>query len=186
MSIVQKIKEATAKAIENVYKISTVADNILVNETKPEFEGDYTVVLFALVKQLRKSPEQLGKEIGEYLIEQNKGLFTDFNVIKGFLNLSVADSYFMNFLSENASNEKLGKQKSTGRKVMVEYSSPNTNKPLHLGHLRNNFFGWSVSEILKATGNDVMKTCVVNDRGIHICKSMIAWELFGNDATPES
>lgn len=186
MSLVQKIKEATAKAIEENYKASASANDILVNQTKPEFEGDYTVVLFALVKQLKKSPEQLGKEIGEYLVANNGELFAAFNVIKGFLNLSVNDAYFAQFLTDNFSKTAIDKTAGTPQKVMVEYSSPNTNKPLHLGHLRNNFLGWSVAEILKATGNEVMKTCIVNDRGIHICKSMIAWQLFGNGETPQS
>jgi arginyl-tRNA synthetase len=186
MSLVQQIKEVSAKAIEDVFKISASADDILVNQTKPEFEGDYTVVLFALVKQLRQSPEQLGKQIGEYLVANNKELFTSYNVIKGFLNLSVSDQQFTNFLSKNFANTSIGKLSKTNKKIIIEYSSPNTNKPLHLGHLRNNFLGWSVAEILKANGNDVAKTCVVNDRGIHICKSMIAWEMFANGATPES
>lgn len=186
MSLVQKIKEASARAIEDVFKVSVTADGILVNQTKPEFEGDYTVVLFALTKQLRKSPEQLGKDIGEYLVAHNKELFTSYNVIKGFLNLTVADNYFSDFLSKNfATAEPTGFSK-TNKKIVVEYSSPNTNKPLHLGHLRNNFLGWSVAEILKSCGNDVSKTCVVNDRGVHICKSMIGWEMFANGATPES
>jgi len=186
MSLVQKVKEAGAKAIADLFKITIVADDVLVNQTKPEFEGDYTVVLFALVKQLRKSPEQLGNEIGGQLLKDNGELFTSFNVIKGFLNLSVNDSYFTQFLSENFSKPEIEKKSGLPQKVMVEYSSPNTNKPLHLGHLRNNFLGWSVAEILKATGNDVMKTCIVNDRGIHICKSMIAWQLFGNGETPQT
>lgn len=186
MSVVQKIKEVSAKAIEDIFKMPVVADDILVNQTKPEFEGDYTVVLFALIKQVKQSPEQLGKTIGDYLVEKNKDFFNGYNVIKGFLNLNVADNYFTEFLSQNFSNEKIGKIEKKNRKVIVEYSSPNTNKPLHLGHLRNNFLGWSVAEILKTTGNDVMKSCVVNDRGIHICKSMIAWEMFANGATPES
>ena len=185
MSLVQKIKEVSAKAIEDVFKLSVTADNILVSQTKPEFEGDYTVVLFALIKQIRKSPEQLGKDIGEYLIENNKELFTSYNVIKGFLNLTVADRYFSDFLSGNFEVPEF-RFSGTNIKIVVEYSSPNTNKPLHLGHLRNNFLGWSVAEILKSNGNDVAKTCVVNDRGIHICKSMIAWKMFSNGATPES
>lgn len=186
MSLVQTIKEVSAKAIEDVFKVQSSAEDILVNQTKTEFEGDYTVVLFALVKQLRQSPEQLGKQIGEYLVENNKDLFTAYNVIKGFLNLSVSDRYFGNFLFQNYANTQVGKLEKTSRKVIVEYSSPNTNKPLHLGHLRNNFLGWSVAEILKANGNSVVKTCVVNDRGVHICKSMIAWEQFANGATPET
>ncbi|HWI91154.1 MAG TPA: arginine--tRNA ligase [Flavisolibacter sp.] len=186
MSLVQKIKEVSVKAVEEIFKFSISADDILVNQTKPEFEGDYTVVLFALVKQLRQSPEQLGKQMGEYLVENNNDLLTAYNAIKGFLNLSVSDKYFTDFLSTNFSDESIGKSSSINKKIIIEYSSPNTNKPLHLGHLRNNFLGWSVAEILKANGNDVAKTCVVNDRGVHICKSMIAWEMFSNGATPES
>ena len=186
MSLVAQVKEATAKAIEEIYKVPAVANDVLVNQTKPEFEGDYTVVLFAFVKQLRKAPEQIGQELGEYLVNNNKELFTAFNVIKGFLNLTVTDNFFTTFLSKEYTNTSIGHSQKTGGKVMVEYSSPNTNKPLHLGHLRNNFLGWSVAEILKATGSEVMKTCIVNDRGVHICKSMIAWQLFGNGETPQS
>jgi arginyl-tRNA synthetase len=186
MSLINKIKEASADAITSIYKLPVFADDILVNQTKPEFEGDYTVVLFALVKRLRLSPEQLGKEIGEHLLLQHANFFTGYNVIKGFLNLSIADHCFTDFLAD--AFKKAGAQQfdQTNRKVIVEYSSPNTNKPLHLGHLRNNFLGWSVAEILKATGNQVMKTCIVNDRGVHICKSMIGWQLFSDGATPES
>src|SRR5215217_3850105 len=186
MSLVQQIKEASAKAINNLYTISITINDMAVNQTKAEFEGEYTVVLFALVKQLRKSPEQLGKEMGDYLVRNNQDLFTSYNVIKGFLNLSVNDFYFTHFLATNFSSPELTKPSASGKKMMVEYSSPNTNKPLHLGHLRNNFLGWSVAQILKANGNEVMKTCIVNDRGIHICKSMIAWQLFGNGDTPQS
>src|SRR5215213_9275198 len=186
MSLVQQIKEASAKAINDLYTISITINDMAVNQTKAEFEGEYTVVLFALVKQLRKSPEQLGKEMGDYLVRNNHDLFTSYNVIKGFLNLSVNDFYFTQFLVRNFSSPELMKPSASPKKMMVEYSSPNTNKPLHLGHLRNNFLGWSVAEILKATGNDVMKTSIANDRGIHICKSMISWKLFAEGATPES
>ena len=186
MSLVQNIKEVSAKAIAELFKVDASAESILVNQTKPEFEGDYTVVLFALVKQLRTSPEQLGKQIGDYLVGNNKELFRDYNIIKGFLNLTVGDTYFNEFLLSNFERSDPASHEKTGRKVVVEYSSPNTNKPLHLGHLRNNFLGWSVAEILKASGNEVAKTCVVNDRGVHICKSMIAWEMFAGGATPET
>jgi arginyl-tRNA synthetase len=116
----------------------------------------------------------------------NSRLFTAFNVIKGFLNLTVSDHYFTKFLTSSKETDALTKPAASSVNVMVEYSSPNTNKPLHLGHLRNNFLGWSVAEILKSSGNNVMKTCIVNDRGVHICKSMLAWKLFGDSATPES
>lgn len=157
-----------------------------VNQTKPEFEGDYTVVLFSLVKQLKKSPDAIGNELGQKLIADNPQLFTAYNLIKGFLNLSISDAFWTGFLTQNSPDAQFGHKQPSGRRVMVEYSSPNTNKPLHLGHLRNNFLGWSVAAIFRANGNEIMKTCIVNDRGIHICKSMIAWQLFANGATPES
>ena len=186
MSVVIQIKEASAKAINHLYGIELNPDIILVNETKPEFTGDYTVVLFAFVKQLKKTPDELGQELGDYMVTQNPTLFIAFNVIKGFLNLTVSDSYWLRFLQTEFQNHEFGNAPGNGQKVMVEYSSPNTNKPLHLGHLRNNFLGRSIAEILKANGNKVVTTCIVNDRGIHICKSMIAWQLFANGANPKS
>jgi arginyl-tRNA synthetase len=186
MSIVQETRQAAIRAITELYSVTPEESGIQINQTKPEFEGNYTVVLFALIKQLRKSPEQLGKEIGEKMVADNPGLFTAFNVIKGFLNLTVSDALLHQFLSANYEGRELFQFAPTGKKVIVEYSSPNTNKPLHLGHLRNNFLGWSVAELLKTAGNEVMKSAIVNDRGIHICKSMIAWELFGNGTTPQS
>lgn len=186
MSVVTRIKEVTAAAIHQLYQVELAAGDVLVNATKPEFEGDYTVVLFAFVKQLKKSPDALGQELGQQIVSANPDLFTAYNVIKGFLNLTIADTYWLQFINQQYHNAEFGYAKPNGEKVMVEYSSPNTNKPLHLGHLRNNFLGRSIAEILKANGNDVVKTCIVNDRGIHICKSMIAWQLFGNGATPAS
>jgi len=186
MSLAEKIKEAAAKSIEELYKVDVFADDIVVSQTKPEFEGDYTIVLFSLVKRLSVSPVVFGKELGDAMVATHPGFIKDYNLIKGFLNLSIHDKYFTEFLNENISTDDLHLQHSQGRKVIVEYSSPNTNKPLHLGHLRNIFLGWSVSEILKATGNEVTKTCIVNDRGIHICKSMIAWQRFGNGAEPST
>ena len=183
MNLVAQLKELTAKSIEALYKIPVFADDIQVSATKPEFEGQYTVVLFPFVKSLRQSPDALGKSIGEHLQAAQPQLITGYNLIKGFLNLSIADGYFTQYLQHTTA---VGQFEPTGKKVMVEYSSPNTNKPLHLGHLRNNFLGWSVAQILKATGNEVMKTSIVNDRGVHICKSMIAWQRFANGATPES
>ena len=186
MSVVSKIKQAAAFAINELYKVSLDEQGILVNATKTEFEGEYTIVLFAFVKQLKKSPETLGQELGKYIVENNTDLFSGFNVIKGFLNLTIAPSYWTDFLYQEFINESFGKSIRKNKKVMVEYSSPNTNKPLHLGHLRNNFLGWSIAEILKASGNEVVKTCIVNDRGIHICKSMLAWQKHADGATPES
>ena len=186
MSVVLQIKEATAKAINHLYGIEIPPQEILVNETKPEFEGDYTVVLFAFVKQLKKSPDLLGQELGDYLAAQDSTLFSAYNVIKGFLNLSITETHWFNFLQGAYTNHHFGHAPANGQRVMVEYSSPNTNKPLHLGHLRNNFLGRSIAEILKANGCEVTKTCIVNDRGIHICKSMVAWQLFANGATPKT
>jgi len=185
MSVVDTIKQITAEAIKKVFNVEISASDIAINMTKPEFEGDYTVVLFSLVKQLRKAPDVAGNELGNLLLKNHPGLFKSFNVIKGFLNLVITDSYWIEFLQKNYDNESFGFQEKTAKKVMVEYSSPNANKPIHLGHLRNNFLGWSIAEILKANGNEIVKTCIVNDRGIHICKSMIAWKLFADGATPE-
>jgi arginyl-tRNA synthetase len=186
MDIINQIKKATSTSIQELYQTSIEAKDILVNETKPEFEGDYTVVLFSFVKSLKKSPELLGNELGNKMLSGNPGIFSGFNIIKGFLNLTISDDYWSSFLKECYNKPSFGQKEKNGKKVMVEYSSPNTNKPLHLGHLRNNFLGWSIAEIYKANGYETVKTCIANDRGIHICKSMIAWQLFANGATPES
>jgi len=186
MNIVSRIKKVVVASINELYNLSLADNDLTINQTKPEFEGDYTLVLFSFVKQLKKSPEQLGNEIGESLVKHNPELFTAFNVIKGFLNLTIGEAYWINFLDQHHSDKHSGAAPPNGQKVMVEYSSPNTNKPLHLGHLRNNFLGWSIARILQEQGYEVIKSCIVNDRGIHICKSMIAWERFANGATPES
>ena len=186
MSIADQIRMASKTALEKLYSLAIEEKDIQINETKPEFEGDYTLVLFSFIKQLKRSPEHLGKEIGDELIASNANLFSSYNVIKGFLNLTVRDDHWIEFLQKNYSDKSFGKKQKTGKRVMVEYSSPNTNKPLHLGHLRNNFLGWSIAEILKANGAEITKTCIVNDRGIHICKSMIAWQKYANGATPHS
>ncbi len=180
------LKKAAVDALKSVFGLEVALPEILINETKPEFEGNYTVVLFPFIKQLRKSPEALGQEIGEFMLSNHSGLIEAFNVIKGFLNLVISDNYFIDFLQANHHDTDFGRRPFNGRKVMVEYSSPNTNKPLHLGHLRNIFLGWSVAELYKWQGFEVMKTAVVNDRGIHICKSMLAWKKFGEGATPQS
>jgi arginyl-tRNA synthetase len=186
MSIIKELRPVISKTLEELYQQGFSANELTLNITKPEFEGDYTLVLFSFVKQLKKSPEQLGKEIGEHLVAANPVLFESYNVIKGFLNLVVRDSYWIKFLQSSYANKDLGKQGERRQTVIVEYSSPNTNKPLHLGHLRNNFLGWSVAEILKVCGYDVVKTAIMNDRGIHICKSMAAWKAFADGATPDS
>lgn len=186
MSITHQISQLVNKAIQDSYQGFAEPGSFQINQTKPEFEGDYTIVLFGLVKSLKTSPELLGKTLGDHLVENSNGLITSYNIIKGFLNLVIADSFWISFLVDHFSNKEFGRAPAKGRKVMVEYSSPNTNKPLHLGHLRNNFLGRSTAEILSANGYEVIKSCIVNDRGIHICKSMIAWQRFADGATPES
>ena len=186
MSFTNVIQASAIKSLTELYGTEFSAKDFQINETKPEFKGDYTIVLFALVKTLKKSPEALGNELGENLLKTNPGFFSGYNVIKGFLNLEIHDDQLTTLLQNSYQDVNFGKKAANHKKVMVEYSSPNTNKPLHLGHLRNIFLGWSVAEILKANGYDVIKSAIVNDRGIHICKSMIAWEMFANGATPES
>ena len=186
MSIVHTLQRAVIQSLNNLYSLSSTEKDFQINSTKPEFEGEYTVVLFALLKQTGKSPDVLGTALGNDMVANNPDFITGYNIIKGFLNLHIANAYWISILQENYTDLQYGNQPSNGKKVMVEYSSPNTNKPLHLGHLRNNFLGWSVAEILKASGYQVFKSCIVNDRGIHICKSMIAWQMFANGATPQS
>ncbi len=183
-TIVAIIKEKASQSIQQLFQIED--NNFQVSLTKPEFEGDYTIVLFGLVKALKQSPEQIGDTLGKHLIANTAQFFTKYNVIKGFLNLSINDTHFTALLQRYYNDICYGKKPMNGKKLMVEYSSPNTNKPLHLGHLRNNFLGWSIAEIYKANGYEVVKSCIVNDRGIHICKSMIAWQLYGNNETPET
>ena len=180
------IREKAIDAIESLYGIRFTEGDFQVSSTKPEFEGDYTIVLFSLIKQLKSSPETLGNALGNKMIADDPVFFDSFNVIKGFLNFTIQPVFLLDMLNKHYQDPCFGKAPLNGKKVMVEYSSPNTNKPLHLGHLRNNFLGRSIAEILKANGYDVFKTCIVNDRGIHICKSMIAWNRYGNQATPAS
>ena len=186
MSIVNTIKSHVTAALSALYNHPYTEKDFQINQTKPEFEGDYTIVMFSLVKSLKTSPEVIGDALGGYLVQHHPDLFSGFNIIKGFLNLSIPNSFWIGLLQKNYADASYGKKEKNGKKVMVEYSSPNTNKPLHLGHLRNNFLGWSVAEIYKANGYDVIKSCIVNDRGIHICKSMIAWQKYANGATPQS
>jgi arginyl-tRNA synthetase len=179
------IIEATVKAIKHLYQTDIAAADINLQETRKEFEGQTTIVTFPFTKFSRKSPEQTGNEIGAYL-QDNLQEIAGFNVIKGFLNISIADSYWINQLYSDILPEEFAEPKPNGKKVMVEYSSPNTNKPLHLGHVRNNLLGYSIAQILGAAGYEVIKANLVNDRGIHICKSMLAWRKFGHGDTPES
>ena len=185
MSLQEILLENTKKAIAEHY--GQQIENIEIQLTRKEFEGDYTIVLFPLLKFIKAKPEQIGEVLGAYLTEHVAEV-TAYNVVKGFLNLTIADSYFLSFFGEIAAQERYGTTPITAESpaMIVEYSSPNTNKPLHLGHIRNNLLGFSMAKILEATGKRVYKTQIINDRGIHICKSMIAWQLFGKGETPES
>ena len=186
MRVVDNIIQNVVKAIEALYSQELPIQQIQIQKTKKEFEGDLTLVVFPLLKITKKSPEQSAEEIGKWLLD-NSDIANYYSVVKGFLNLSIKDKIWLDQFNVWARDENFGKStSSTGKTFMVEYSSPNTNKPLHLGHLRNNFLGYSVAEILKANGHEVYKTQIINDRGIHICKSMLAWQLFGNNETPES
>ena len=185
--IEQNLQQAVAGALKRLYGIEVSPDTVVLQATKKEFVGDYTVVVFPYVKQARKSPEQVANELGA-AVKEAVAEVADFNVIKGFLNFSVDDAYWVRFVSDEAADPDFGitKPNLSASPVVVEYSSPNTNKPLHLGHIRNNLLGWSVSELLAANGANVKKVNLVNDRGIHICKSMLAWLRYGNGETPES
>ena len=187
MSIDSIIAEAVAKAVKELYGVEADTASIQPQTTKKEFEGNLTIVVFPWVKAARKSPEAVGTEIGNWLVD-NEPAVDRFNVIKGFLNIVIEPSFWSSVLSHIAADEKWGITPVTDASplAMVEYSSPNTNKPLHLGHLRNILLGYSLSQILAACGNRVVKTNIVNDRGIHICKSMLAWQKWGEGATPES
>jgi arginyl-tRNA synthetase len=181
------LKNNIAEAVQSIYKETIQSDSVTFQETRKEFEGDITLVVFSFTKFSKQSPEQTATSIGEYL-KTNVAEVSGFNVVKGFLNIVIADNYWINFFNSITKNTEYGfvKPMADSPAVMVEYSSPNTNKPLHLGHVRNNLLGYSVAEILKAAGNTVIKTNLVNDRGIHICKSMLAWQKWGNGETPES
>ncbi len=184
--MIQSILDPIVKeGILSLYK--TQVDQLEFQETRKDFEGDVTLVVFPLLRQIKGNPAAIAQSIGEYLV-QNCDQVVSFNVIKGFLNLVISDEYYLDYFNSQERNENFGRitpSESEGA-IMVEYSSPNTNKPLHLGHIRNNLLGYSVSEILAASGKKVYKTQIINDRGIHICKSMVAWLHFGNGETPES
>jgi arginyl-tRNA synthetase len=186
MSVVQSIRNAAEAAIKALYDQAVPAKDIAINTTKPEFKGEYTLLVFPFTRFSRLKPEETAAQLGTYLTTHFPDLVAGFNVIKGFLNLEINELYWAQHLQQNFNNRSLGQKQPTGKKVMVEYSSPNTNKPLHLGHLRNNFLGYSISRILEANGHTVIKANLVNDRGIHICKSMLAWQMFAHGDTPES
>ncbi|WP_111669615.1 arginine--tRNA ligase [Algoriphagus litoralis] len=185
MNIQESIIQGIQLAFQNIYNHELPLDQIALAPTRKEFKGTYTFVVFPFLKISQANPEATATQIGEYLKGNVSGI-TGFNVVKGFLNLELNELVWVGLFQQIYSNLNLGQLPANGQKVMVEYSSPNTNKPLHLGHLRNNFLGFSVAEILKATGYEVIKANLVNDRGIHICKSMVAYQHFGNGETPES
>ncbi|MCZ8355802.1 MAG: arginine--tRNA ligase [Cyclobacteriaceae bacterium] len=183
MNIDLTLREAIQQQLQNLF--GKQAEQLQIQPTNPEFEGSHTLVCFSLTKISGKNPEDTAKLIGEALVQQNS-IVAGFNVVKGFLNLILKDNAWLQVLQQLASKTHYGQLPKNGKEIMIEYSSPNTNKPLHLGHLRNNFLGWSVAEIYKANGYKVHKVQIINDRGIHICKSMAAWKLYGNGETPKT
>ena len=181
----QFIIEKAAQAVKELYGAEVPSSLLQVQVTRKEFEGDYTLVVFPLLKISKSSPEMTGKAVGDYL-KDNCPEISGYNVVKGFLNISFSEVYWHSLFKAIAASEDFGQLPATGKTIMVEYSSPNTNKPLHLGHIRNNLLGWSVAKLLETNGHSVMKVNLVNDRGIHICKSMYAWKVLGNGETPQS
>ena len=185
LTLQDTLKQHIIQAVQQLYHIDL--ETVELQQTRKDFTGDITLVIFPLLRHIKGNPVQIGEQIGDYLKKHAGDLVSDFNVIKGFLNLVIADSYYIDFLNQIKENKHFGLAAPNSKEaILVEYSSPNTNKPLHLGHIRNNLLGYSVAEILKAAGHKVYKTQIINDRGIHICKSMIAWQRFGNGEPPES
>ncbi|MDP2159426.1 MAG: arginine--tRNA ligase, partial [Flavobacterium sp.] len=185
MNVSEILIEPIKNAVVELFDISL--DKVEFQATRKDFEGDITVVIFPLLKSIKGNPIEIGTKIGAYL-EKNVPIVEKFNVVSGFLNIVIADAYYLHFLNEIRRELNFGFKNATDndKAVMVEYSSPNTNKPLHLGHIRNNLLGYSVAEIIKASGKKVYKTQIINDRGIHICKSMLAWKQSNKNETPES
>ena len=179
------LRQLFVNAFTKLYGQEPPVQQVNFQKTRPEFEGDVTIVVFPFVKMAKKSPEVMADELGREIVSESE-IISKYNVVKGFLNLLVSDNYWLSFFAENHQKELFGRKEIQGNPIVVEYSSPNTNKPLHLGHIRNNLLGWSVSEILRANGENVVRVNLVNDRGIHICKSMIAWQKWGDGCTPES
>ena len=189
MSLEQQITELAKAAVKSLYGIEATDEQIQLQKTRPEFEGNITLVVFPFVKLARKAPAQVATEIGEELVKSD--IVSKYNAVQGFLNLSISDAFWINQLEAIDADNQYGNYVRYGNNgeqplMMVEYSSPNTNKPLHLGHVRNNLLGYSIAKIQEANGWKVVKTNIVNDRGIHICKSMLAWLRFGNGETPET
>ena len=186
MTLENILSQQVKAAVQQLYGIEAADSMIQLQKTRPEFEGNITLVVFPFVKAARKAPAQVASEIGEWLMVNGEGLVAKFNAVQGFLNLVINDVFWIKQLEAIDAEEHYGQQPNRNQLMMVEYSSPNTNKPLHLGHVRNNLLGWSIAQIQEANGWKVVKTNIVNDRGIHICKSMLAWQKFGNGETPES
>ena len=186
MSLEQQLSVLVKQAVKALYDVEVTDAQIQLQKTRPEFEGNSTLVVFPFVKAARKAPAQVASEIGEWLMANGQGLIARFNAVQGFLNLVINDSFWVKQLEAIDAEANYGQQPNREQLMMVEYSSPNTNKPLHLGHVRNNLLGYSIAKIQEANGWKVVKTNIVNDRGIHICKSMLAWLKFGNGETPES
>ena len=184
-SIESRITEAVIKGIETLYGQQVPEKMVQLQETRAEFEGNLTLVVFPFLKISRQKPEDTAQQIGEYLVQNVPDVISKFSVVKGFLNLVIAPALWIEMLEEIKNTEKFGFTPVTDESplVMIEYSSPNTNKPLHLGHVRNNLLGWALANVMEANGNKVVKTNIVNDRGIHICKSMLAWLKYGNGET---
>ena len=186
MTLENILSQQVKAAVQQLYGIEAADSMIQLQKTRPEFEGNITLVVFPFVKAARKAPAQVATEIGEWLMANGEGLVAKYNAVQGFLNLVINDAFWVGQLEAIDKDENYGQQPDRNQLMMVEYSSPNTNKPLHLGHVRNNLLGWSIAQIQEANGWKVVKTNIVNDRGIHICKSMLAWQKFGNGETPES
>ena len=186
MTLENILSQQVKAAVQQLYGIEAADSQIQLQKTRPEFEGNITLVVFPFVKAARKAPAQVAGEIGEWLMANGEGLVAKYNAVQGFLNLVINDAFWVGQLEAIDKDENYGQQPDRNQLMMVEYSSPNTNKPLHLGHVRNNLLGWSIAQIQEANGWKVVKTNIVNDRGIHICKSMLAWQKFGNGETPES
>ncbi|MCP4440885.1 MAG: arginine--tRNA ligase [Aureispira sp.] len=185
MNIEEAIKDSVCQAIQALYDKEISQKQVQIKNIPKEQDGDYSVITFPFAKLLGKAPQQIAEELGKYLADET-AMISNYNAVKGFCNLSIGDGYWLSFLSEVLQNSNYGQHPANGETVVVEYSSPNTNKPLHLGHIRNNLLGYASAEILKAAGYAVKKVQIINDRGVHICKSMLAWQKFGNGETPES
>ena len=185
MNIEEKLKDSLSQALVELYDFSASSELLVLQPTRKEFEGTHTFVTFPIAKKIGKNPQQIAEEVGDFMVQHDQ-ITASYQVIKGFLNLSIKDELWLQLIDEIAKEDSWGQAPSNQQLAVVEISSPNTNKPLHLGHLRNNFLGFSVCNILEAAGYQVKKVCIVNDRGIHICKSMVAYQMFGDGATPES